>query len=290
MYAYIFMIWRSAMNFIQVQGFILTAQHNSFATAAKELGVYQQNLTVYMRKMEDELGVSLFTSDKRGTQLTNKGKELLPLFETIASTYNTVLNKCQNKDTLKIGIDSIFYQPFICDYVFGYQKEFPESNTEFVSSGRYWELPERLKNGEIDLYFGYYRDDLDSLMFHEMFLDSVCIAYGKELFKNKKSVSLKDLEGLNIYYDNENLYKNKVLLSALDKKHINYNGVSGQADSIIDLHVINGEGVMIIHGYYISTLSPHENAIPVRGLKVPYGIFYRKNDFSVQNFIRYINM
>ena len=63
------------MNFIQVQGFILTAQHNSFATAAKELGVYQQNLTVYMRKMEDELGVSLFTSDKRGTQLTNKGKE-----------------------------------------------------------------------------------------------------------------------------------------------------------------------------------------------------------------------
>ncbi len=55
--------------------------------------------------------------------------------------------------------------------------EFPESNTEIVPSGRYWELPERLKNGEIDLYFGYYRDDLDSLMFHEMFLDSVCIAY-----------------------------------------------------------------------------------------------------------------
>ena len=139
------------MNFIQVQGFILTAQHKSFAAAAKELGVHQQNLTVYMKKMEDELGVSLFTSDKRGTQLTNKGKELLPLFETIASTYNTVLNKCQNKDTLKIGIDSIFYQPFIYDYVFGYQKEFPESNTEIVPSGRYWELPERLKNGEIDL-------------------------------------------------------------------------------------------------------------------------------------------
>ncbi len=278
------------MNFIQMQGFILTAQHKSFAAAAKELGVHQQNLTVYMKKMEDELDVSLFTSSKRGTKLTDKGKELLPLFETIVSTYNTILNKCRNKSTFKVGIDSIFYQPFTNDYIFNYQRKYPESNIEIVSSGRYWELPDKLKKGEIDLYFGYYRDDLESIMFHELFLDSVCIAYGKELFKNKRSVSLKDLEGLNIYYDSEYLFKNKILLSALDRKHIHYNGISGQADSIIDLQVINGEGVMIIHGAYIGTLSPHENAIPVRGLKVPYGIFYRKNDFSIQNFIKYISM
>ena len=277
------------MNLLQAQGFVLTAQNNSFATAAKVLGVYQQNLTVQMRKLEDELGVSLFISDKRGTQLTDRGRELLPLFESIVSAYSTILSKCQGRSAVKVGVDSIFYQPFTYDYVYRYQKKYPESEIDVVPAGRYWELPDKLKNGRIDLYFGYYRDDLDSIMFHEIFLDSVCIAYGKQLFENKNSVSLKDLEGLNIYYDNEEFYKNRILLDALNKRNINYTGVPGQADSIIDLHVINGEGVMIIHGAYIGTLSPQENAIPVRGIKVPYGVFYRKNDFSVQQFISFLN-
>lgn len=276
------------MNFIQVNGFILTAKYNSFTAAAKDLNIHQQNFTLYMRNLERELGVSLFVSNARGTQLTEKGKQLLPVFKELSSNYSVLLNYCHQKKTLNIGVDSIFIQPLLLDCVNSYEKYSSNSNLNIISKWRYYELPEKLKDGDIDLCFGYYRADLDSFGFHELFTDSVCISCGNNQFTGKKNLVLKDLEGCTIYYDDANLYKNRILLNRLKQKDIKFIGIAGEADSIIDLHVSKGDGVMIIHSLYIPTLAPNLTALPVRGLRVPYGIFYRKNETLVQHFLHCI--
>jgi DNA-binding transcriptional LysR family regulator len=66
------------MHLRQLQQFITLAEQLNFHRAAKILNMAQPPLSVSLRKLESELGASLFTRNRSGVQLTAAGAAALP--------------------------------------------------------------------------------------------------------------------------------------------------------------------------------------------------------------------
>ena len=64
----------------------------SLTSAAKKLHTTQQALSVYMKALEEECGVTLFSRSKAGITLTKDGEALFPHFQNLVNEYQTILS------------------------------------------------------------------------------------------------------------------------------------------------------------------------------------------------------
>ena len=78
------------------------------------------------------------------------------------------------------------------------------------------------------------------------------------------------------------------MIDAPKQRKIEFCLLSGLDDSAIDFEILSGKSIFIIHGSYLGALPPNAVAIPVKGVGVPYGVFYRKNDKCAFRFLDYI--
>ena len=62
------------MNLSQLYYFAKLSEMQHYANAAKELYISQPAISKAISKLEDSLGLSLFTRSSRGVQLTSEGK------------------------------------------------------------------------------------------------------------------------------------------------------------------------------------------------------------------------
>ena len=72
------------MDSTDLSVFTAVARSGSMNRAAEELHTVQSNVTRHVRRLEDELGVPLFSRHSRGVELTEPGRRLLPYAEQIA--------------------------------------------------------------------------------------------------------------------------------------------------------------------------------------------------------------
>src|ERR1700740_966509 len=78
---------RYTMELHQVRYFLALASTLNFTRAAEQCNVTQPALTKGIQKLEQELGGQLIYRERRLTQLTDLGKEVLPMLErTLASS------------------------------------------------------------------------------------------------------------------------------------------------------------------------------------------------------------
>ena len=82
-------------TFQQLEYFLAAVEHGSFAAAAHALYIAQPSLSEQIRRLEDLLGVVLFTRTNRRLQLTDAGRMLLPQAE------RTVADLAQLTDTVR---------------------------------------------------------------------------------------------------------------------------------------------------------------------------------------------
>lgn len=75
---------------------LLVAQLGSFHQAATSLGLKQSTISRRIRKLEDALGVSLFSRRSTGVQLTNAGRLVFDQFNDIRSSFNAAVYAAQH--------------------------------------------------------------------------------------------------------------------------------------------------------------------------------------------------
>src|SRR5215210_5087596 len=76
------------MTLQQLTYFLSAAEHGSFSAAAESLHMAQPSLSEQIRRLEAELGVSLFARTGRRLELTEAGRLLLPQAErTLAAAH-----------------------------------------------------------------------------------------------------------------------------------------------------------------------------------------------------------
>src|SRR3954468_7429848 len=66
------------MQLAQIEGFLEVARSGNVSRAAATLRITQPALTARLQSLEQELGQPLFVRTRRGVQLTDAGRALLP--------------------------------------------------------------------------------------------------------------------------------------------------------------------------------------------------------------------
>jgi DNA-binding transcriptional LysR family regulator len=79
------------MTIVQINYFLAAESAGSLTQAADELGVAQPTLSEQIRKLEQNLGVSLFTRAKQGLTLTEAGQQFLPHARRVSREYSEAM-------------------------------------------------------------------------------------------------------------------------------------------------------------------------------------------------------
>ena len=80
------------MTILQVNYFLAAAAAGSLTQAAEELGISQPTLSEQIRKLEQSVGVALFTRAKQGLTLTEAGQRFLPHARKVARDYAAAMD------------------------------------------------------------------------------------------------------------------------------------------------------------------------------------------------------
>ena len=119
------------MNTERLRYFAAVAEHGSITAAAQQCFVSQTAITQQMNAFEKELGIMLLVRGKRGTQLTQAGKELLPLVQHLLASYDdlnqTVLALKQQTPILRIAYFGPVEYTLLTDSIAEFQLAYPET-------------------------------------------------------------------------------------------------------------------------------------------------------------------
>ncbi len=80
------------MRIEQLQYFVEVAQCNNVSLVAKKHYTSQPTISQSIKALEKELGVTLFIRKNKGVELTQAGKDLLPMAETMLERASSMLN------------------------------------------------------------------------------------------------------------------------------------------------------------------------------------------------------
>lgn len=171
------------MTVLQMQCFLEAAELGSFAVASEKLYISQPTMSRQIRTLEEELQVALFVRDHNAVKLTDIGRELLPMIQSLYKGYMGASKEIQETvnrrlDRLRIGIlDSLNFVDPMRDAVLMVKRAYPNANIQICH------LPLRqsgsaLRDGSLDVLFMLNTSmaSWDRVRSMELFRDRMCLA------------------------------------------------------------------------------------------------------------------
>ena len=142
-------------NLSQYKIFYEVAKAGNISKAAKELYISQPAISKAISKLEDSLGLSLFTRSSRGVQLTSEGEIL---FEHTREAFDALdrgeqeLKRIQEFDIghLRIGVSNTLCKYILLPYLKTYIDQYPHMKVTIESQATAQTLA-RLEQQKIDL-------------------------------------------------------------------------------------------------------------------------------------------
>lgn len=137
--------------------FYVVAKNGSISSAADVLYISQPAITFQIKKLEDQLGVSLFTRTKHGVVLTDEGKVLFDYVKTgIESITNgeNALSNLKNLDSgiIRIGASTTVCRHVVMPYLEKFHEKYPKIDIQIVNNLT-TNLLKELRNGNLDILF-----------------------------------------------------------------------------------------------------------------------------------------
>jgi DNA-binding transcriptional LysR family regulator len=187
------------MELQQVRYFLAVASTLNFTRAAEQCNVTQPALTKGVQKLERELGGQLIYRERLLTQLTDLGKEVLPMLERTLASAEAVRRRAQEfqrKEVapLKIGLAPSISASLVLDPIAEIAKLVPGLHVE-LREGAAEKLVDLLLEGEInaamvgDVQHMPARID-DWLLFEERY---VAVLAPTHQLANRPSIGIDDL-------------------------------------------------------------------------------------------------
>ena len=138
----------------QIRIFLSAAKHLSFTRAAEELHISAPAISLQIKEMEEDIGVSLFTRENRKVALTSAGEYFLLYARRVSSTLNeanTMMERFRGTQFrhLKIGVVSTA-KYFVPHMLVEFKKDLPNLQIKIEVRNRQ-QLVELLRDGEIDI-------------------------------------------------------------------------------------------------------------------------------------------
>jgi len=108
--------------------FVITAQHGSLSDAADELHLTKGAVSQQIKRLEEDLGFTVFDRHPRGITLSDKGSELLSTAELAFKDIERRLEglKGQGHQSLTIGVTSYFASRWLSPRLTGFMQLHPD--------------------------------------------------------------------------------------------------------------------------------------------------------------------
>ncbi len=138
----------------QIKIFLSAAKHLSFLRAAEELHITGSAVSLQIKEMEGDIGVSLFSRENRKVSLTTAGEHFLTYANEIANTLtkaSAAMNSLRgtHMGILKIGLVSTT-RYFLPSLLVEFKKNFPNVQIKIDVKNRE-QLIALVRDGEIDI-------------------------------------------------------------------------------------------------------------------------------------------
>lgn len=189
------------MEIRQLKAFLAIAEAKTFTAGARRVNVTQAAISMQIRQLEDEVGLSLFTRTPRRVILTEAGECLLERARKILREHDSALAEIAEVagaeyGRLRIGSASGTFAMHQLPKIMKQLKEkFPNSELT-VSAGTSQALVERMMHGEIDTAFISLPVDNTNVTTESLFSDEiVAIAHPKHPLAKEKYISAATLAG-----------------------------------------------------------------------------------------------
>lgn len=273
------------MDLRQLEYFVTTGRLENITRAAESLFVLQPNITMSIRKLEQELGVQLFDRKQKRFSLTAEGKLYLERIEPALwmirnATAEVKDSQQQNSGTIILGIP-----PMISSFIFApilnhFRSLYPQRELTIVEEGSLG-IRSRLMAGELDL--GVVITDNASPHLETFPLVTcqhlLCLP-SRHPLAQKASVDLEDLQNEPLIMMKSDSYHRRFLLQECEKRHFTPNIVlsSNQIQTNIDL-VSKGVGL----SFLLDTAVLHTPDVVTRPMTEPLivhvGLAWRRDKY-----------
>lgn len=135
--------------------FYTVANCQNITKASEELMISQPAISKSIKKLEEQLGGTLFTRTKRGVILTEEGKEFYHYIKQAIEYINNAENKFTElihleTGCIRIGISATLTKEFLLPYLEKFHAMYPKIDIQIITNLT-TELIPKLRNGLIDL-------------------------------------------------------------------------------------------------------------------------------------------
>lgn len=211
------------MDISLLREFIVLAEVESFEKAADQLYTTQSTLSKHIKKMENELGITLFDRTTRNVQITEGGKLLLSYarqIEALEQSCLSELSSYKQTQTIKIMTENVSSYKVanykLIDAFFEFQKRYPNYKLD-ISSGKMYEVYHQLISGQIDFAVFRYRNKTDmsafvAMPFAEDRVVAVCSKHHR--LASKKSVTLSELRDEELLLNTKESFMHNYIMDA----------------------------------------------------------------------------
>ncbi len=209
------------MDLYQIRYFMAIVETGGFTKAADRLFVSQPSLSAGIKKLEQELGVTLLERGGRRATLTTAGKFFLEKATIILNEYQATLQKLkefQQQPTLRIGTLRTIRVASLAKLLCAFQRHHSTVLLE-LQDGTVPSLQEWIETGDVDLAVTVL-DQEDAKTSLPLFQQRRMLAVSKtHPFAQRSSVKLADLNGQSfiqrshceLYSETEQLLEAKVV-------------------------------------------------------------------------------
>ena len=214
--------------------FYVVANSRTISEAADKMYITQPAVTQGIKKLEDQIGGNLFFRSNKGINLTEEGKRLyayiedgIEILENTHKTFKKYINLEEGKIRIKSG--NMEEKIDIYENISRFMNDYPNIDVQ-IHDGPSYQSIEELVHGQTDLVILNlpYTNELDEkVVIKEIKNTELCLycseKYYKDNIKEKKQLSIKDLEKLDFIFATKESNTGRTIKKFFEKNNMEIN-------------------------------------------------------------------
>ena len=218
------------MELRHVRYFVAVAETLNFRQASSRLHVSQPSLSVQIKQLEDELGVSLFRRSKRHVEITCAGEVFLPMAREILLKLQQASAAALHAEsgeagTIRLGFiptASFHILPRLVDKI---KSTLPFVNVELKEGPEALQVP-GIQSGAFDISIGHLSHSYDQIESMLLVREPIVVALPKgHKAARKRAVALRDFDGELFIIPSKDLFPSlhQMIATAFVENHVPLN-------------------------------------------------------------------
>ena len=282
------------MEIQQLYYYMELCKQKNFTEAGYACNMTQGALSKQIRKLENELGITLIRRNTRKFELSKEGEIFLSYAKKMTGTYEEMLKNVQKNQEIKIGCMPVLAPYHFARLVADFRKEYPDIKLvidERIAS----EIQENSDRYDFLILRENMMEDQKKFRFSPLYDDKLCaVLYEKHPLYGRDRLQLKELKDDVFIFPERGSGSYEVFYKSCEKAGFEQKIAFEfpQANTIMSF-VSEGVGVTITFStVYREAKCAGVKMIPLEDeLHSVISLFYRKNkplDYAKKQFLNYV--